>query len=233
VWPRPCPFARGKIAPPARTDRKDLHAARASPRAQLLLLAAAEVALILLGLKPLGRGTGDRAPPGFNRSIAVNRSIPDSCLGQRISGMPTPPARRAALYCYGPDGAARRAILEALATGHAWHILATHHDTTAARPELKRLQAAVMGHKLDVLMLHDLGELGNGVLEVVETAAWIEAEGVDIFCINPPFDTGTAAGRKQMELVRYLASYHGDKRRERQRSSRKPPGGARKKQPPR
>lgn len=147
--------------------------------------------------------------------------------------MPTPRTRLAALYCYGPDGGgAQRAILEAVATGHAWQIVETRHDSIASRPELKSLQASVMAHKLEVIMLHDLGELGNGVLEVVETAAWIEAQGVHIYCINPPLDTGTPAGRKQMELIRYLAGYQGEKRRERQRSSPKPPGGARKKAPP-
>jgi DNA invertase Pin-like site-specific DNA recombinase len=88
-----------------------------------------------------------------------------------------------------------------------------------------------MAAKLDVVMVADLNQLGNGVLQVIETAAWLDAQGVHLYSIYPPLDTGTPDGLKQATLIRHLAADQGDIRRERQRSSkpRKPPGGPRRK----
>jgi DNA invertase Pin-like site-specific DNA recombinase len=142
-------------------------------------------------------------------------------------------AARTALYLFGSDSDTRRPILEAIATAHAWPISETYADDTAPRPALKRLQAAVMASRLDVLVVHDLSELGGGVLQVVETLAWLDAQGVRLFVVDPSLDTGTADGRRQMQLIRYLADYSASRRRELQRANRprKPPGGARRKMP--
>jgi hypothetical protein len=148
-------------------------------------------------------------------------------LVRRQAGHPWPhatkpkPTRIAAIYLYGADVAEHRAMLEALATAHAWQILETHHDIAASRPELKKLQASVMAANLDVVMVADLNQRGNGVLQVIETAAWLDAQRVHLYSINRPLDTGTTDGLKQPTLIRQLASYQSDIRRKRQRA-RKP-----------
>jgi hypothetical protein len=145
--------------------------------------------------------------------------------------MPPKPTRIAAIYLYGADVGQPRAMLEALATAHAWQILETHHDTAAQRPELKKLQATLMAARLDAVMVADLTELENSVLEVIETAAWLDAQGVHLYSINPPLDTGTPDGHKQVTLIRHLAEYQSDIRRlhAKRGTPRKPPGGARRK----
>ena len=63
------------------------------------------------------------------------------------------------------------------------------------RSEL-RLQAAIMPREIDALMVWDLTELGNGVLEVVETAAWLQAQGVFLYVRNPDgMETHDVRGR--------------------------------------
>jgi DNA invertase Pin-like site-specific DNA recombinase len=135
------------------------------------------------------------------------------------------------VYTFGRDTDRQRGQLEVLAASHGWHIFETHADTQASRPELKRLQAAIMAGKVDLIMVHALADLGAGLAEMIETAAWIQAQGVHLWSINPPIDSSSKAGRALMDLIGYLADVHSDKRRERQRSSppKKPPGGARRK----
>jgi DNA invertase Pin-like site-specific DNA recombinase len=81
--------------------------------------------------------------------------------------MTTKPTRCAAIYLYGTDVAEPRAMLEALAKARAWQILETHHDTRGNRPELKRLQAAVMAGKVQAVMVYDVVESARSVPVVV------------------------------------------------------------------
>jgi DNA invertase Pin-like site-specific DNA recombinase len=145
--------------------------------------------------------------------------------------MANKPTRIAAFYRYGTDVAEPRAMLEALVTAHPWQSLKTHRDTAASRPELKKLQASAMAAKLGVIMVADLNQVGNSALEVIERAAWLDAQGVHLCSMNPPLDTGMLDGRKQMALIRHLADYQGDIRRRhaKGRTPRRPPGGARRK----
>jgi hypothetical protein len=135
----------------------------------------------------------------------------------------------AAIYVYGPSAAEHAAVLEALAAGHRWRVAHRYTDTQSARPALRELQAAVMSRKLDVIMLHELSAVAAGPLELIETVAWLDGEGVHIFCVNPLLYSADATGQKFMGLFRYLAAMASDKRSARKPSSSKPKGGARKK----
>lgn len=141
------------------------------------------------------------------------------------------PPCAAATYVYGPTAAEHAAVLEALATGHRWTIVQRYTDDQPARPALRELQAAVMAHKLDVVMLHELSALAAGPLELIETVNWLDGEGVHVLCINPPLYSADASGQKLLGLLRYLAAMASGARRERARSGSKPKGGARKKPP--
>jgi DNA invertase Pin-like site-specific DNA recombinase len=135
--------------------------------------------------------------------------------------MATKPTRFAAIYLYGTDVAEEaRAMLEAHARARAWQILETHHDTRASRPELKRLQAAIMARQVETLMVWDLTELGNGVLEVVETAAWLHAQGVYLYTQHPKgTESHTVQGRARLELIAHLAEFQAHVRRQRAKGS--------------
>jgi DNA invertase Pin-like site-specific DNA recombinase len=89
------------------------------------------------------------------------------------------------------------------------------------RSEL-RLQAAIMPREIDALMVWDLTELGNGVLEVVETAAWLQAQGVFLYVRNPDgMETHDVRGRARLELITHLAEFQARIRRERAKGSRR------------
>jgi DNA invertase Pin-like site-specific DNA recombinase len=134
--------------------------------------------------------------------------------------MATKPTRFAAIYLYGTDVAEPRAMLEALARARAWQILETHHDTRGTRPELKRLQTAIMAREVDALMVWDLTELGNGVLEVVGTAAWLHAQGVYLYARHPDgMETHDVRGRARLELIAHLAEFQAYVRRQRAKGS--------------
>jgi DNA invertase Pin-like site-specific DNA recombinase len=134
--------------------------------------------------------------------------------------MATKPTRFAAIYLYGTDVAEPRAMLEALARARAWQILETHHDTRGSRPELKRLQAAIMAREIDAVMVWDLAELGNGVLEVVETTAWVHAQGVYLYARHPEgTESLTVQGRARLELIAHLAEFQANVRRQRAKGS--------------
>jgi hypothetical protein len=119
------------------------------------------------------------------------------------------PHKRAALYLAGAaDADMRRAILTDEAKLKHWQVAATYHDTRGIRPELKRLQAAIMAGKVDALMVWDLTELGNGVLDVVETAAWLHAQGVYLYAAHPAeTETHDVRGRARLELIAHLAEF--------------------------
>jgi hypothetical protein len=66
----------------------------------------------------------------------------------------------------------------------------------------------------------DITELGNGVLEVVETAAWLHAQGVYLYARHPhDMDSLTAQGRARLELIAHLAEFQARIRRECAKSS--------------
>jgi DNA invertase Pin-like site-specific DNA recombinase len=139
------------------------------------------------------------------------------------------PARSAAIYLYNADPQGEhRAMLEAIATAHGWRVTEVHHDTAGTRPSWRELQASVMAARLDAIMVYDISELGSSVLAVVETAAWLDEQGVHLLTIDPPLDTGTPDGRRLLQLIRHLAGYSADLRRQRyeiRRPRRRPPAG--------
>jgi DNA invertase Pin-like site-specific DNA recombinase len=144
------------------------------------------------------------------------------------------PTRRAAIYlCTVSDLQAHRQrhALEQTAEQRSWQIISTFRDTDGRRPELRRLQAAVIAGELDAVMLADLTDLGASILAVVETAAWLH-ERVWLFALQPAgLERHDIKGRGMTELIAHLAEFQADIRRERQRSSTpsKPAGGPRRK----
>jgi DNA invertase Pin-like site-specific DNA recombinase len=92
--------------------------------------------------------------------------------------MPHKPHKRAALYLAGTEDAdMRRAILTDEARLRHWQVAATYHDTRGSRPELKRLQAAIMAGEVEALMVWDRTELSDGVLEACALAAHLNEQG--------------------------------------------------------
>jgi hypothetical protein len=73
-----------------------------------------------------------------------------------------------------------------------------------------------MAREVDALMVWDLTELGNGVLEVVETAAWLHAQGVYLYARQPDgMETHDVRGRARLELIGHLAEFQAGIQRER------------------
>jgi hypothetical protein len=69
-------------------------------------------------------------------------------------------------------------------------------------------------------MVRDLTELGNGVLEVVETAAWVHAQGVHLYARHPEgMESLTVQGRARLELIAHLAEFQAHIRRQRAKGS--------------
>jgi DNA invertase Pin-like site-specific DNA recombinase len=146
------------------------------------------------------------------------------------------PAKRAAVYLFTADDIEARRLrraLEQTAGERDWQITCAFRDTDGRRPELRRLQAAVLAGELDVVMLADLTDLAASILAVVETAAWLH-ERVYIYALKPAgTETHDVRGRARFELLAHLAEWQADIRRERQRSSKRkrPAGGPRRKPP--
>jgi DNA invertase Pin-like site-specific DNA recombinase len=84
--------------------------------------------------------------------------------------MPPKPYKRAAIYLAGTEDAdMRRAILRDEAKLRECRAAATYHDTRGSRPELKRLQAAIMVGELQTVIVYDVAKLGRGILEAIDT----------------------------------------------------------------
>jgi Resolvase, N terminal domain len=128
------------------------------------------------------------------------------------------PAPRIAIYTAGPDADEHRSQLEALAVSYAWRLAGTYIDILASRPEFKRLQAAVMERKADLVMLHALGDLGNAVADATAWADWIESHGATVCCLQP------AMGRASMDVIRDLMGAQTDRRSESKTAHARTPG---------
>jgi DNA invertase Pin-like site-specific DNA recombinase len=77
-----------------------------------------------------------------------------------------------------------------------------------------------MAGEVDALMVWDITELGNGVLDVVETAAWLHAQGVYLYARHPDdMESMTVQGRARLELIAHLAEFQAGIRRERAKGS--------------
>jgi DNA invertase Pin-like site-specific DNA recombinase len=138
--------------------------------------------------------------------------------------------RLAALYLTGAaDVPARRAALERLAQAKGWPRTETLHDTEGHRPELRRLQGSIMAGGVQAVIVGDVAELGRGVVEIIETLAWLDAQGVALYALTPPIDSHRVGGRMALALAARLAEFHSGVRRERLEAG-KPgrSGGARK-----
>jgi hypothetical protein len=121
--------------------------------------------------------------------------------------------RIAALYLTGvADVPACRAALERLAEAKGWPRFETYHDTEGHRPELRRLQGAVIAGAVQAVMVADVAELGRGV--------------------NPAIDSHKVAGGMALALAAHLAEFHSGVRRERLEAGTPGRSGGARKSPP-
>lgn len=141
--------------------------------------------------------------------------------------------RLAALYLTGPENIdTRRAALERHAKAKGWPRTQTYHDTGGHRPELHRLQAAIMAGAVQAVVVGDVAELGRGVIEIIETLAWLDEQGVALYALAPDIDSHKVGGRMVLALAARLAELQSGVRRKRLEAGKPGRSGGARKPPP-
>jgi DNA invertase Pin-like site-specific DNA recombinase len=108
----------------------------------------------------------------------------------------------------------QRRELEAVATRHGWHIVATFADEGVSgskgrdkRPGFDKLCKGIARREFDMVAAWAVDRLGRSLQDLVTFLGELHAKGVDLFLQQQGLDTSTPSGRAMFQMLGVFAEF--------------------------